>query len=166
MDIDPNLDPSMLRSLGETLSKAASALVRGEGEVTRMVQAFHQGKDPERGIEVRVADVEFAGGVQQWPPTATTGPGGAYYYARSGYLLDCWAPANFHIIRHWHPDAHEYMFVREGEALEVVSGRHILAGEGIQIITGQTHEILFLVPTTWTHCFGLMHDERTSGKPG
>lgn len=162
-----NLDSAALRALEDTLRKTGAALVRSEYEVSHVLHTLNMSPNGEWGVEVRIREMEFAGGEQRWPPlTATDSPVGAYYHARPGYVLDCWAPVNFHIHKHWHPDVYECIFVRDGEMMELISGQRIRTGEGMQIARGQLHEFVFILPTSWTHCFGLMYEKDSSGEAG
>jgi hypothetical protein len=152
------LSPDVLRLIQRNLGKVAVALVRSERELTNVTRALHPGDSAERGTEVRITEVEFAEGPQPYVPELYSGPSGGYYETRPGYVLECWSPGGVRLLRQWHPDVMEYVFVRSGELVDLVSGKRTIAGQVYEVDFRQSHEYFFPVDTNWTLVYSLVPD--------
>lgn len=164
-DLDDLDDLTVLRAIQHTLSRVAVALVRTEHNVTQLLGVHYPSRNPARGDEMRVSEVLFASGSQQFGAQFYTGRPGATYEAHPAYVLQCSAPAGMTMLRHWHPDVHEYLYVISGEVVNLANGKRAEPGESLEVRSGETHQMHFPVDTTWRLVFELTSEYRTDAEP-
>ncbi len=149
------LSNNYLQELRRNLARTAVALVQSERKVSDIQQALERGA-PHEPASLRVSNIEFAAGRQEFIEHVYTGPKGGYYETYTGYIMESWAPAGVRLLAHQHPDAAEMVFVRSGMLVNEITGLETKAGEVLTIPAGQVHRLAFPVDTRFTLIYQLM----------